>query len=302
MPHPALRFIFQRDVQSVLRHFTDALGFRISFLAPDGRELRVGGGRPHSRFCRLVRERMGLAAACRACDQRNWMKAARLDRAVGYRCHAGLIDACMAIRAGGELVGYMMMGQFRTGEAMDPALRARWRREVGTDALERAFRETPLVPPRKLQAILGLFTVLANFITARRLIAVRSVHPVRPLLDYLAQHPTETLTTAEAARLVCRSPSSLSHLFKRVVGTSFRQYQIGLKLDQADALFREKPETTVREAAFAVGFEDPYYFSRLYKAHRGRPPRETLRRQRRLHEGGRSAAPGHSRATTRRSR
>ncbi len=282
MPHHALRFIFQKDVQAVLSHFTDALGFRISFLAPDGRELRVGGGRPHSRFCRLVRERLGLDAACRACDRRNWTRAARLDRAVGYRCHAGLVDACMAIRIGGELIGYMMMGQFRTAETMDASLRARWRREVGTDELERAFRETPRVPPRKMKAIFGLFTVLVNFITTHRLIAVQSSHPVRPLLDYLAQHPQETLTTAEAARLVCRSPSSLSHLFKQVVGQSFRQYQIGLKLDQADDLFRTKPEMTVREVAYAVGFEDPYYFSRLYAAHRGRPPRETLRRQRRL--------------------
>ncbi len=282
MPHHALRFIFQKDVQAVLGHFTDALGFRISFLTPDGRELRVGSGRPHSRFCRLVRRRLGLEEVCRACDRRNWRKAARLDRAVGYRCHAGLVDACMAIRVGGELVGYMMMGQFRTGEAMDPVLRARWRREVGTDALERAFRETPRVPPRKLKAILGLFTVLVNFITTHRLIAVQSAHPVRPLLDYLEQHPTETLTTSEAARLVCRSPSSLSHLFKQVVGTSFRQYQIGLKLDQADARCRATPDTTVREVAYAVGFEDPYYFSRLYAVHRGRPPRETLRRQRGL--------------------
>jgi AraC-like DNA-binding protein len=287
MSHHALRFIFQRDVQAVLGHFTNVLGFRISFVAPDGRELRVGLDKPHGRYCRLVRERMGLAGRCIACDRRNWMRAARLDRAVGYRCHAGLNDACMAIRVGGEIIGYMMMGQFRSGDAMPRALRERWRREVGTGDLERAFAETPRVDRRKLKDILGLFTALVNFVTTQRLIAVREATPLRPLLDYMAGHPRETLTTDAAARLVHRSASGLSHLFKQVAGRSFRQYQIGMKLDLADELFQTRPEITVREVAYATGFEDPYYFSRLYAKHRGRPPRETLRRQRRLRGGGR---------------
>jgi AraC-like DNA-binding protein len=289
MSHHALRFIFQRDVQAVLGHFTNVLGFRISFLAPDGRELRVGLGRPHSRYCRRVRERLGLAGRCVACDRRNWMRAARLDRAVGYRCHAGLHDACMAIRVDGEIIGYMMMGQFRTGSSATRALRERWRREVGTDELERAYAATPLVDRRKLKDILGLFTALVNFVTTQRLIAVRDATPLRPLLDHMARNPRETLTTEAAARLVHRSASGLSHLFKQVAGRSFRQYQIGMKLDMADELFQSRPEITVREAAYATGFEDPYYFSRLYARHRGHPPRETRRRQQSLR--GTPAAP-----------
>jgi AraC-like DNA-binding protein len=55
-----------------------------------------------------------------------------------------------------------------------------------------------------------------------------------------------------------------------------------MKLDMADELFQARPEITVREAAYATGFEDPYYFSRLYAKHRGHPPRETRRRQQSL--------------------
>jgi len=34
---------------------------------------------------------------------------------------------------------------------------------------------------------------------------------------------------------------------------------------------------TVREAAYELGFSDPYYFSRLYRRHRGRPPATAIR-------------------------
>jgi AraC-like DNA-binding protein len=285
MPGRALRFIFQKDVQALLGHFTGLLGIRISFVAPDGRELRVGLHKPHGRYCRMIRRRLGLADRCRASDRAAWRRAARSGSAVAYRCHAGLVDACMAIRVGGEIIGYMMMGQFRTGDAMPAALRRLARTPAGAAELERAYAETPKFPPRRVRGLLGLFTALVDFVTRHRMIAVRQFGPLRPLLDYMAGHPRETLSTAAAARLVHRSPSSLSHLFTAAVGRSFRQYQIGVKLDLADELFRSRPEMTVREVAYATGFEDPYYFSRLYAKHRGRPPRETLRRQRRLRIG-----------------
>ena len=45
----------------------------------------------------------------------------------------------------------------------------------------------------------------------------------------------------------------------------------------ADDLFRTRREVTVREVAFELGFKDPYYFSRLYRKHRGHPPSQTIR-------------------------
>ena len=54
---------------------------------------------------------------------------------------------------------------------------------------------------------------------------------------------------------------------------------------------REAPDAAVlplvsgrigfREVAFELGYADPYYFSRVYKKHRGHPPSEMLRRRHR---------------------
>lgn len=100
---------------------------------------------------------------------------------------------------------------------------------------------------------------------------------VGPLLSYMAEHPGQALSTADAARLLHRSTSSLSHVFKQATGKSFLQHQIAMKLDLADELFRTRRDVTVREVAFELGFKDPYYFSRLYRKHRGRPPSQTIR-------------------------
>lgn len=275
-----MRFVFQRDIRGVLDHFSRLMRVRFCFLSPTGRELEVGGNLPHCRFCRMVRHRLGLNGKCSASDHTGWQRAAHSGGAVWYRCHAGMVDGCMAVRSGSRILGYMMIGQFRTRAAPAPAVRALARRLGAAAELDRAFGEVPLYSRPQVRDLMGLFAVLVNFIVSQRLIAVRSLDPLEPLLTYLAEHPQETLSTGDAARLLHRSPSSLAHIFKEATGTSFLQYQIAHKLDVADDLFRARPGLTVREAAFELGFTDPYYFSRLYRRHRGRPPTETLRRLR----------------------
>lgn len=275
-----MRFVFQRDIRGVLDHFSRLMRVRFCFLSPTGRELEVGGNLPHCRFCRMVRHRLGLNERCAASDHAGWQRAAHSGGAVWYRCHAGLVDGCMAVRSGARVLGYMMIGQFRTRAAPAPAVRALARRLGMAEDLDRAFAEVPLYSRAQVRDLMGLFAVLVNFIVSQRLIAVRSLDPLEPLLTYLAEHPQETLSTGDAARLLHRSPSSLAHIFKEATGTSFLQYQIAHKLDVADDLFRARPGLTVREAAFELGFTDPYYFSRLYRRHRGRPPTATLRRLR----------------------
>lgn len=275
-----MRFVFQRDIRGVLDHFSRLMKVRFCFLSADGRELEVGGHLPHCRFCRLVRHRLGLSERCSECDRRGWQRATQSDGAVWYRCHAGMVDGCMAVRSGLRVLGYMMVGQFRTRASCSPAVRALAGRDGARVEIDRAFAEAPLYTRAQVRDIMGLFTVLVNFIVSQRLIAVRSLDPLDPLLTYLAEHPRETLSTGDAARLLHRSPSSLAHIFKEATGTSFLQHQIAHKLKMADDLFRTRPGTTVRETAFELGFSDPYYFSRLYRRHRGRPPTATLRRLR----------------------
>jgi AraC-like DNA-binding protein len=274
-----LRFLFQGDIRKVLDHFSRLLRVRFCFLSPDGQELQVGEGKSHCRFCRMVRFKLGLMEKCLANDRDGWQKAAQSGEAVWYPCFAGMTDGCMTVKSGDRAIGYMMIGQFRTHATCASGLRERWRKTFGNDDLQKAFEATPYFTKAQVQDIIGVFSVLVKFIVSQRLIAVRGLDSLQPLLSYMSEHPKEALTTGDAARLLHRSPSSLSHLFKEAMGRSFLQYQIESKLDLADEIFRTREGVTIREVAFELGFSDPYYFSRLYRKHRGYPPSRMLRRQ-----------------------
>jgi two-component system response regulator YesN len=80
------------------------------------------------------------------------------------------------------------------------------------------------------------------------------------------------LTLEEVANFVQRSPSYFSHILSKKRAQTFRQYLTDVRIKQAKHLL-STTLLTVREIAFAVGYDDPNYFSRLFKDYIGSPPR-----------------------------
>lgn len=276
MKNIELRFIFQKEAKGLLDGFSNLLGIRTSFLAPDGRELFVGRRQEFCAFCKLIRYKLELEEQCLDCDKQNWKAAERTAKPVIYKCHAGMMDGCVPVTVQGQTIGYIMMGQFRTGDACSRSVRDKWKKRFGDEALNTAFLASPHYPPVKVKDILAQFTALTEFIVRQHLIRVGGHDPIQPLLTYIEEHPSELLSVDEAARLLHRSVSSAAHLFKKVVGKSLIQYQIDFKLTLADQMFAKRTDSTISEVAAALGFNDPYYFSRLYKKHRGYPPSRAM--------------------------
>ena len=69
------------------------------------------------------------------------------------------------------------------------------------------------------------------------------------------------------------SPFVFSRKFKDVFGISFRDYVVRYRLRAACGLLKN-PGSSVTDVAFAVGFNDVSYFSRMFKRHFGMPPSE----------------------------
>jgi AraC-like DNA-binding protein len=80
------------------------------------------------------------------------------------------------------------------------------------------------------------------------------------------------------AKKINLSASHFSSLFRKATGMSPLDYFIHLKLQKA-CLLLYSTETKVKKVAGAIGYDDPYYFSRLFKKHMKLSPEQyrTLR-------------------------
>lgn len=92
-------------------------------------------------------------------------------------------------------------------------------------------------------------------------------------LRYIDEHfDRSDLSLEEVSNYVQRSPSYFSHILSAKRAQTFRQYLTDVRIKQAKHLL-STTSLTVREVAFAVGYDDPNYFSRLFKEYTGHSPR-----------------------------
>lgn len=269
----SVRFIFQKDVEEIFEVFTNLFDIRIAFFSSSGEEVNVGKNKPLCRYCHLLREKLSLEETCLNLDKKMRGHALEKRKTISYQCHGGMTEAITPIYLEDELVGYVMIGQFRTStEPIDKVIHQRWKKRVGTNELENAYLKTPLYTSQYSNNIMRLFEILIDFIVSQRLIEIENSSTIQPLIAFMESHIEENTTLAQAAKIVCKSKSSISHNFKKITGKNFKQFQIDLKLAKADEYFKNRPDITVKEVAFKLGFDDPFYFSRLYKKYRGKSP------------------------------
>jgi two-component system response regulator YesN len=61
------------------------------------------------------------------------------------------------------------------------------------------------------------------------------------------------------------SPFHLSRLLRRELDTTFIDYVTKIRLEETVRLLREQPSKSIKEIAFQIGYEDPYYFSKVFR-------------------------------------
>ena len=98
-------------------------------------------------------------------------------------------------------------------------------------------------------------------------------HDLHRTVDYIMQHCAEPLTRDDLSRHAGLSVAHFSLLFQRQTGVSPKQFLIQQRMRLACHLM-DTTSQTIREIASLSGYEDPYYFSRLFSKTIGHSPRE----------------------------
>lgn len=263
----SMHHTISQKVSEIFDLYTELHDIRISLFSPDGKLIYPDAvGRPNCSHCTMLRETLGLDSKCRDLDRE--MMGAALERRemVTYTCHAGMMEAVAPLFVENELVGFVMPGQFRSKAA--PATSpysSQWKNEQGNDALQSEYENTPVFPEEKIDTLLSMFRLLMEFIISNQLIHHKDYDLIQPVIERMQGSPEKDLSLETAARLVGRSPSTVSRLFKKVTGLSFKQYQVNHRLELAADQLNAKPNCPVAEIALAVGYDDALYFSRVFR-------------------------------------
>lgn len=96
---------------------------------------------------------------------------------------------------------------------------------------------------------------------------------IQTVKAYIHDHYQEKLELEDTAGQVYLSPSYLGIVFKQQTGQNYTDYVTDVRMEKAKEFLRNI-DLTISEVAFAVGYKDVRYFSKIFKKKIGITPKE----------------------------
>lgn len=101
--------------------------------------------------------------------------------------------------------------------------------------------------------------------------------PLKKALAYIAENYTQQIHLTSVAGECSVTSSYLSRLFSEHLDTTFIDYINKYRVNQAILLLRDK-DISIKEASFMVGYQNPNYFSRIFRKIMGISPSDIGKR------------------------
>lgn len=95
---------------------------------------------------------------------------------------------------------------------------------------------------------------------------------VEQILSYFEEHYNEKISLDQISENMYLSTFYISRIFKSETGEAPIRHLINIRLEKAKALLEEGWNGNVQEIAAAVGYDDAYHFSKLFKKKYGISP------------------------------
>lgn len=102
--------------------------------------------------------------------------------------------------------------------------------------------------------------------------SVNKKYVVRQIMKYLEQHYRQKISLDQIAANMYLSPFYISKIFKSETGDTPINYLINLRMEKAKEILDGESVDSIQSIASAVGYEDAYHFSKLFKKYYGMSP------------------------------
>ena len=119
-----------------------------------------------------------------------------------------------------------------------------------------------------LHNLLASFFFVENY---RMVKGQKSSDPVDRSIMFMQKNICKNLRILDFAKYVSLSESHFSMIFRNKTGSSPLDYFINLKMQEAIRLLTNQ-SLKIKEVAYLLGYNDPYYFTRIFTKHIGSSP------------------------------
>jgi two-component system response regulator YesN len=106
---------------------------------------------------------------------------------------------------------------------------------------------------------------------------IKNLQVIQKAAEYMKANFIEKLTIDDISQAVYLSPCYLSKIFKQELGCTIMEFLTKIRIEEAKKLLKN-PKYNIMQVANEIGFEDPSYFTKVFKRSEGVTPSQYKRK------------------------
>ncbi len=142
--------------------------------------------------------------------------------------------------------------------------------------MHRSFKSKEAPLRIRLDAMELLYALAERFCTEISSSGENSSTGIRAAIEYIRRNYTEDISLQGIARIASLSKYYFAKRFKAITGRTYSDFLGYIRCQRATVLL--KVGVPVSEVCFSVGYNDPAYFSRVFKKYNGISPSKYIHR------------------------
>lgn len=249
-------------------------GIRANIFDLSGKDICLSDDR--APFCALINSCPEGHARCVECDARMVREHSTDLRPFAYRCHAGIYETILPIRAGNAPVAYLVFGQLLSDDSRE----AQWAETEQTLSwypgdlgdLKRAYWQFRRYSTAELAAYTDILDALTSFMQVKEMIQTSDLTDEQKLELYLDEHFTEKLSLERISSDLGIGRTKLCLLAKKLSGGASLSPLIAQRRVAAARKLLLQSSEPISAIAEAVGISDYNYFTKVFRSITGVTP------------------------------
>ncbi len=200
-------------------------------------------------------------------------------------CWAGVEEFVFPIKDDNNCIAFISVSAYSSdrGRAQSRINRVAYEFDISREELQKAHLQLKTDVPTMehlgtlIQPLCNMFTLL--YLKAEDIPApvFQSVSIYDEMLKFISENYDQNISLEDVAKKCNYSTDYVRHLFKKHTGMTFGNYLTNLRISQARLLL-SSTDKSVSQIASLVGFDNPDYFTNVFKKKTNLSPREFRRK------------------------
>jgi len=254
-------------LEAAICDFYRATGVSITLYDKDKKPLtRSGIGT--TEYCRLIADTKEGARGCKKSNDALFSRCEKSKALEMHICEAGLLDAIIPLLVREELVGFLMIGQIRSAEALPENLKSF---SADYEKISECYHKMPVCDEQTVESIINIGSMLTKYVIFENMVKPQQMPTADSLALYIEENLASRLSVKSVTKATHISVSGIYKCMKNSFGCTLGEYITSRRIERSLQLL-ENSELSIEKVAEAVGFTDSAYFSRCFKKLRGISP------------------------------